>query len=350
MARAVGLWHGLNGVYYGAMPTVIMRKLKKGDLIGNRFKIERKLGAGAAGTVYRCLDTKRGDQKVAVKVLESPQDAARFLREARVMGSVAHKNVIGLVHNGKHEKVFPYIAMELADGGSVRDLLDRQGSLDVSEAAWIAYQAVEGLRSSRSVHRDLKPENLLLARPEGGRTTRIVPGDYDSGATVKVADFGLAKAGTLGDTSLTRSGQIMGTPQYMSPEQCKNTKRVSIKTDIYAIGCILYEMIIGHPPFEASNVYDVMAKQCNEEPKLGRIPKEIRPIIAKCLAKDIGKRYSSLKALQDDLGKVLGVNARVKGGCGGWLFLFALALIIGSGVGIYFFWPQIYNWIKATLG
>lgn len=317
------------------MPTVVVPKFKRGEQIGGRFTIERRLGEGGCGTVYRCVDAKT-EATVAVKVLENPSEDQRFRREARVMARIDHRHVVRLVHEGKHEGVLRYIAMEFVDGGNLRRHLDRSGgSVPVKEAAWIILQAISGLRHAKTVHRDLKPENLLVAKPTGSRGVRFTPGATDGAAVIKVADFGLAKGSVTEDTSLTRSGQVMGTPQYMSPEQCRNTKRVSVKTDIYALGIILYEMTTGRPPFEAGNVYDLMALQCNEEPKLGRVPKDVRDIVGRCLAKAPGKRYPSLKALEDALAPIAGLEpsstSTARGFPWGWIVAFLLAAGLAYG-------------------
>lgn len=177
---------------------------------------------------------------------------------------------------------------------------------------------MRGLRASKTVHRDLKPENLLLTPGEGrSKTPKLIINDTQKGAVVKVADFGLAREMDISQTRLTHSGQVMGTPVYMSPEQCRSTKKVTSKTDIYALGILFVEMITGKVPFDAPNAYDIMKQHLEEEPKLGRIPKAPRAVIAKCLEKMPGKRYASLAALERDLCALAGAGV-VSSGSGGW--------------------------------
>jgi len=170
--------------------------------------------------------------------------------------------------------------------------------------------ALRGLRSSRTVHRDIKPENLLLTRP-GGRSSelRFIPGDIRKGACVKVADFGLAKAWDPSMTKITKTGQVMGTPLYMSPEQCRNTRDVSVHADIYALGIIFFELLVGKPPFDADNAYDLMAKHCNEPvPVVRGMDPALREVVERCMAKNARDRYPSLLSLERRLSTIAGLG------------------------------------------
>lgn len=342
-------WHGKP--HDRGMPiTVFQGKLRKGEEIGGRYRILRKLGEGGAGSVYHCRD-RRKDVEVAVKVLDNPSDIGRFKREGRVMKAVQNAHVLRLLGSGNHEGQVPYLVLEYMDGGSLRQYLDRKKRLPPEEAAWILMQAIRGLRAAKTVHRDLKPENLLVQIPEGQRGVRFIPGDYETGATIKVADFGLAKAADgTNETSLTRSAAIMGTPTYMSPEQCRSTKNVSFKTDIYAIGCILIEMVSGTPPYDAKNVYDIMAMHCdeNEKPSMGRIPKQIKAIAQTCLEKSPGKRYRSLKALEDDLAAVAGVRSESAGAGGWWIFLLVLLLLAGATAAGWYWFEDLQKYLPIN--
>jgi len=281
---------------------------KAGDLIGNEFEVVSKLGEGGCGSVYHCLWIKDKKREVAVKLLDPAGDQPRFIREAKVLRKTNHDNVVKLLGSGLHDRQ-PYIALEYMEGGSVRDLMDKRGKLAVDEAAWILIQTIRGLRATKAVHRDLKPENLLIGvSPGRTRTPKVVVGDTDKGAIVKVADFGLAREINLGATRLTNSGQVMGTPVYMSPEQCRSTKKVTASTDIYAIGIIFFEMITGKVPFDGNNAYDIMKMHVEDEPKFPRMDKEVKAVIARCLEKAVSKRYPSLIALEKDLAKLAGVG------------------------------------------
>ena len=323
--------------------SIVKVNFKKGDLIDGRYQVVKKLGEGGCGTVFRCKDRKLDDIDVAVKMLEDSTEMPRFRREAKVMKGTRSEHVVQLIKSGIHEKAHPYLALEFMDGGSIRELMDRRKRLEPPEAAWILIQAIRGLKASRTVHRDLKPENLLLAKGDKGRGFDLIPGDTDTGALVKVADFGLAKSRGGDSMSLTHSGQVMGTPLYMSPEQCRNTKRASVKTDIYAIGVIFFEMVTGKPPFDANNVYDIMAKHCNEEPKTGRLPKGAKEVIERCLKKKPGDRYPTLAALERELEEVAGLRSQDSLASGGGILFFIVfaILLAGGAVALYLFRDQI---------
>ncbi len=283
-------------------------KLKPNDTIANRYVVIRKLGEGGCGSVYRARSTAKGrEREVAIKVLENASDLARFRREAKVLRSVDHKHVLKCLDQGVHDR-HPYLVLEFMEGGSVRDLVDSRGRLSPEEAAWILVMAVRGLRASKTLHRDLKPENLLVGKGSGGRLNLVV-GDTVKGCVVKLADFGLAKTFDPSNTRLTNTGQVMGTPLYMSPEQCRNMRTVTVQADIYSLGIILYEMVVGKPPFDAENAYDIMAKHCNEEPKFPRsLDPRVKAICERCLQKSPSARYRTLYALEKDLSALAGLD------------------------------------------
>jgi len=283
-------------------------KLAKGDLIDAKYVVLKKLGEGGCGSVFRCRALKEQDREVAVKILENSSDEKRFKREAKVLKSVRSNHVIKLLADGAHDRHM-YMVLEFMEGGSVRDLLTARGKLSAEEAAWIIIQSLRGLRASKTVHRDLKPENLLVNKGQNGRNVPLVIDDARKGAAIKVADFGLAKNRDPGQTNLTNTGQIMGTPLYMSPEQCRNTRDVTTASDIYSMGIIFYELVTGKPPFDADNAYDIMAMHCNEIlPFPPRIDPRVRTIIARCTAKSPRERYRSLLAMERDLCVVAGIG------------------------------------------
>ena len=329
--------------------TVFQGAFKRGELIANRYRIIRKLGEGGAGSVYHCRD-QRSDSEVAVKVLDNPSDASRFKREARVMKGVQDQHVLRMLASGNHQGNLPYMVLEFMRGGSLRDYLDKKKRLSAEESAWIVMMAIRGLRGVRTVHRDLKPENLLIHNPGGGRAVHFEPGNDETASIIKVADFGLAKPVTgSNETSLTRSAAVMGTPCYMSPEQCRSTKRVSFKTDIYALGCILVELGSGTPPYDANNVYDIMAMHCNKDcpPQLGRMPKVLHPIAKRCLHIAPGQRYRSLKALEDDLAQVAGVRSESSGGWGCMLVI--VVLLLAAAVAGWWWWEELNTLLRGWL-
>jgi serine/threonine-protein kinase len=334
------------------MAAVVVKALKRGERIGERYEIEKKLGTGGCGSVYRCADTRSGET-VAVKVLDNPADSRRFLRESRVMSKASSsRHVVNLLRTGRHERMLPFIVMEFVDGGSLREYLDRQGSLGAQEAAWIAVQALRGLRSCHSVHRDLKPENLLLT--SAGRGVRFEPGNAKTASVVKVADFGLAKPGgaDLREVTLTRSGQVMGTPAYMSPEQCRDTKQVTLRSDIYALGVILFEMTTGRPPFTGEVMYDIMEAHLREAPQLGKVPRELRDIVGRCLQKDPKARYGSHREMERALAPIAGITGEAvdsdsPSSAMGWLAPFVAVLgLTALGLALWWGWPLIKPWLR----
>ncbi|MEK7415440.1 MAG: serine/threonine-protein kinase [Planctomycetota bacterium] len=282
-------------------------KLKPNDVIG-RWCVVRKLGEGGCGSVYHCRNLKRPDEEAAIKILENLSDEQRFTRERKVLEATNGPFVVKLIESGRHDGV-PYLALEYMAGGSLRDLMDNKGKIPTKEAAWVMVMAIRGLRRSRTVHRDLKPENLLLSKPIRSNEVRLVPGDIRKGSCIKVADFGLAKAWDPSMTKITKTGQVMGTPLYMSPEQCRNTRDVHVHSDIYALGVIFYEMAAGKPPFDADNAYDLMAKHCNEPVSFAPgFDPDLVSILGRCLAKNPRDRYNSLLSLERDLSRVAGLG------------------------------------------
>ncbi len=259
------------------------------------YLIEKLLGKGAMGAVYLANQTKLR-RKVALKVL--PPERARdsmisiFMQEAQALASVEHPAIIE-VHDIFKEKGLFCIAMAFAAGGSVRALLKREGKLTEAKAAEIAYQVAQGLAAAADkgiVHRDIKPDNVLLT--EQGRA--------------KIADFGLVK---YEDTvKVTATHRVMGTPSYMAPEQWEDSDQADHRSDLYSVGCMLYEMLGGKPPFRAKSAMQMMQLHTNEEvPNLRKLNKDVSPkmsrIVKKLLKKSADDRYQTgrdlAKALQD---------------------------------------------------
>lgn len=308
-------------------------QLKPNTVIGSRYKVLRKLGEGGCGSVYRCEVVAKPGTEVAIKILENANDLPRFLRERKLLKEITSPYVVDFIDQGTHDG-HPYLVLEFMAGGSLRDLLDKRKQLPHDEAAWVAIMALRGLRASGTVHRDLKPENLLLSRPPGGKVA-LMPGNIRKASVVKVADFGLAKSWDPNTMALTNTGHVMGTPLYMSPEQCRCSRDVGVPSDIYSIGIMLYEMVVGQPPFDADNPYDLMTKQCNDEPVFPRMDRQMEAVIRKCLKKKAELRYQTLKGLETDLSVVAGIgrpsddgaSEAGEGGGGRWLLVGAAFLL-----------------------
>ena len=273
-----------------------------GDLAGQqlgRYRIVSFLGAGGMGRVYRAIDSTLG-RAVAIKVLppevvDDREKLQRFVREARTASALNHPNVVTIYEIGEDGGTH-FIAMELLEGETLRNRIVRSDK-DVTRAIEIVAQVADGLaaaHAARVVHRDLKPENIMVT----------------SSGYAKVLDFGLAKlrheAGRASededtDVLLTAPGVVLGTAGYMSPEQARG-KPADHRTDIFALGCILYELLSSRSAFRGESSVDTLHKIIHESPTpLIGVPAELQRIINKCLAKDPDERYQSARELAIDL-------------------------------------------------
>jgi len=250
-----------------------------------RYEIAEELGKGAMGVVYKAVDPNIG-RTVALKTMRVDLHGAdmsdmlrRFQNEARAAGVLNHPNIVTIYDAGEDQGVF-YIAMEFIAGQTLQQLLAQMHVLSAEQLVNIGSQICAGLEyahSKKVIHRDIKPPNIMIA-PDG---------------TVKIMDFGIAKAGA----SLTHTGEVLGTPNYMSPEQVKG-KELDGRTDLFSLGVILYEMTTGERPFNGQNVTTVIYKIIHENPPAPReldvtVHPGLSAVIAKCLAKDPEERYQS---------------------------------------------------------
>jgi serine/threonine-protein kinase len=269
-----------------------------GRVLSGRYRLVEKLGRGGMGTVYRAVHTLM-DKPVAVKVLRGElatdgEAVARFHREAKSASRLDHDHCIRVSDFGQSDDGLLFLVMELLDGVSLGTVV-RRGPLESARAAAVGLAIAEALAHAHEegvVHRDLKPDNVFLAK----RGRREV---------VKVLDFGLAKLvhdGTLGP-SITRDGTVFGTPEYMAPEQAQGEK-LDGRTDIYALGVLLYQLVTGDVPFKSTNFVALLTKHVSEEPEstLSRrpdlnIPDELDDIILRCMAKDRADRFPTASAV-----------------------------------------------------
>jgi len=269
-----------------------------GSLIGQtlgRYRIDAVLGTGGMGVVYKAHDTLI-ERDVAIKVLSSEFSGdgaviARFLAEARAAGKLSHPNTVAIHEVGEVKGAY-FLVMELVTGGSVADVLQKAGRFAPLEATKIIADAARGLSAAHAVglvHRDVKPANLL--RTETG--------------SVKIADFGLVK-GVLGEQRVTQAGQVLGTPYFMSPEQCES-KPVDFRSDIYSLGATYYALLTGLNPYsESGTTIQIMYAHCHAEPLDPRkshpdIPEACAAIIGRAMAKNPCERYQSAIEMQHDL-------------------------------------------------
>jgi serine/threonine protein kinase len=278
------------------------------SLVGLRihnYQVDAVIGAGGMAEVY-VAHHLAFPRKAALKVLQTQFSGnadivQRFVNEARAANAIAHPNIIEVIDAGRLEgSGAPYILMEYLDGESLGARL-RAGRLPLAEATRIFLQTAEAVSAAHDkgiIHRDLKPENIFLVRREG------------QDPSVKVLDFGIAKlradvAGTLAQQ--TQVGMIMGTPQYMSPEHCRDASGVDQRTDVYSLGVILYEMVCGKPPFQSATGFaDLVYQHVAVAPEPPRtlapeLPAAVEAVILRCLAKSPDDRYATVRDLIDDL-------------------------------------------------
>jgi serine/threonine-protein kinase len=274
----------------------------------NNYELVSILGEGGMGAVYLARHTFTG-RKAAVKLLH-PQLAqdqvlvTRFMNEARATAAIGHPNIIDIIDVGfLPDGRAPYLMMELLQGESLAKRLQRDHPLPIPEAIEIAVQTAFALTAAHAaeiVHRDLKPDNLFLVPdPSMGRLRM----------RVKVLDFGIAKLrGELSSGSIkTQTGTIMGTPQYMSPEQCRGlADQIDHRTDIYALGIIVYEMVCGSPPFVSEGLGDMLMMHMSQAPAPPRtvnpaVPESLEATILHALAKDPNQRFACMADFQEAL-------------------------------------------------
>src|SRR5437763_805353 len=267
--------------------------------LADRYAIDRELGHGGTATVYLAQDLKHG-RSVAVKVLRPELAAAlgaeRFLREIEIAARLTHPHILPL-HDSGEASGFLYYVMPFVEGESLRDRLNRERQLPVEEAVRIAREVATALSHAHGhnlVHRDIKPENILL-----------------SGGEAVVADFGIARAiVAAGADQLTDTGLAVGTPGYMSPEQAMAQQHIDGRADIYALGCVLYEMLAGHPPFLGTTAQEILARHTLDPvPPLRTIrrelPEAIEHAVRKALAKAPADRWRSPAAFSEALGRAV---------------------------------------------
>jgi tRNA A-37 threonylcarbamoyl transferase component Bud32 len=258
---------------------------KQSDLLLGRYRLEETMGAGGMGTVVRARDEVLG-RRVAVKLMKdsvADDDHAveRFRREARIAASLSHPGIAHIFDFGQQDGR-PFIVMEFLDGQDLHSLVQREGPLDSAEAAAIAANVADALEHAHkagAIHRDIKPGNIFLT--ESGE--------------VKLTDFGIAR--TTADATITQAGMVMGTYLYLSPEQI-NGEPATASSDIYSLGCVLYQMLTRKPPFEAENPAAVGIAHISKPVPRAReidpdIPAEIDQIVAKAMAKSPADRFLS---------------------------------------------------------
>lgn len=266
-----------------------------------------QIGEGGMGTVWLAEHTMLG-RRAAIKLLHPtfsarPEIVTRFFNEARAATAIADPGIVQIFDYGHHSDGSAYIAMEMLDGEPLDRRLRRLGRLPLVDALRIVRQAASTLGVAHAlgiVHRDLKPENIFL----------VPDPEVIGGERTKLLDFGIAKL-TSDSTPKTRTSAVMGTPTYMSPEQCRGAGHVDQRTDVYALGCILFTLLTGGPPFDAEGSGELIAMHLREAPPLPSsrvpdLPPEIDDLVQCCLEKDPNHRFPSGTELAAEIGRLLG--------------------------------------------
>ena len=277
----------------GTEPFVVSVDLRPGTVFHGRYEILGPLGRGGMGMVYKAHD-RRLDEIVAIKVLRpdfgsDPSMAARFRSEIKLARKVRHRNVCA-IHDYGEDQGLLYISMEYIEGVDLKQVLKQSGALPPDRGYEVAIQVAEGLQAVHDagiVHRDLKTPNIMS----------------DGAGVARLMDFGVAKR--VGEGAATVTGQIVGTPEYMSPEQAQGHK-VDTRSDIYALGIVLYEIFTGQVPFRGETPISTILKHLNDPPPLEGpqahgIPPSLKPVLRRCLAKDPADRYATAR----DVGEAL---------------------------------------------
>jgi serine/threonine protein kinase len=318
-----------------------VQRVERDTMIDGRYRVLRRLGSGGMADVY-CAEDQQLGRPVALKVLyrrfaEDVQFRERFRREASSAAGLQHPNIVGIFDRGAWDGTY-YIAMEYIQGRTLKDVIRDRGPAPPEAAIDVTVQILRAARFAHSrgvVHRDLKPQNVLI--DEEGR--------------IKVTDFGIARAGA---SDMTETGSIMGTAQYLSPEQAQG-RPVDARADLYAIGIVLYEMLTGRVPFDAESAVTVALKQVSETPVPPRelvpsIPPALDAVVMRALEKDPGRRFADADefaaALEAARAAPLEVPAPLpppveeevleeRRGRRWWLWLLILLALAAIAVGLY---------------
>ncbi len=283
-----------------------------GQVVADRYHVVKKLGEGGMGQVYLAEHVKMG-RRSAIKVMNpsmvhDPDAVARFNREASNASRITHPNVCAIYDFGETPEGLIYLAMEYIEGEALTDLLERDGALKVPRAVHIFRQVADALQAAHDlgiVHRDLKPDNIMLTKNKGGADV------------VKVVDFGIAKA-VSGDESgqkVTKTGLVVGTPEFMSPEQLSGDK-LDGRSDLYSLALVFYKMLTGQLPFKADTIQETMIKRLTDEPaKLAvtrpdlPFPAGLQEVLDNALARTPVERYQTVSKFGQDVASITGVGS-----------------------------------------
>jgi len=285
-----------------------------GQTLEGRYRIERLLGSGGMGAVYEGRHVIVG-KRVAVKFLHSEfasneEVLKRFYREAQAAAAIGHKNIIDILDVGISPQNEPFLVMEYLEGEDLENMLQRTGPLSVEAACGIlepTLLALEAAHAKGIVHRDLKPANIFLVHNDG------------NAPTVKLIDFGISKfTGGNKESRLTRTGSLLGTPAYMSPEQARGVGEIDHRSDLYSMGVILYQMLTGALPFDGENYNALLINVLTTEARRPRelnpsIPADVETVVLRQLKKSPEERSQSAKGMLEELNEVSAFAERASG-------------------------------------
>ncbi|MCB9470703.1 MAG: protein kinase [Candidatus Obscuribacterales bacterium] len=288
----------------GTVLTPVTSEPSVGSIIAGKYEVLSIIGGGAMGLVYKARHTLM-KRVVAVKVLRpnmalDETTVSRFQKESEALSVLDHPNILKVFDFGLNEQGQPYLVTDYLEGDTLADLLNRDERIDYKRAIELFKQASSALSHAHKngvIHRDMKPSNIMLVKDDEGNEM------------VKILDFGIAKVSDDAESStqLTKTGEVFGSPLYMSPEQCRG-KKLDARSDIYSVGCVLYRSLVGAPPIIGQDLIECLYKHVNEDPASfaeafpgNQIPAALEAVVMKCLMKDPALRYQSMNELRDAL-------------------------------------------------
>jgi serine/threonine protein kinase len=284
-----------------------VKQVQPGTIIDERFEVLNEVGQGGMGVVYRARQ-KNMDRDVALKLLKTalagnPDKVTRFQREARIISVLDHRNIVQIYATGFVDSGQPYIAMEFLTGRQLSDIIRERGAINWREAAEYTIQICDALdyaHRNNIIHRDIKPSNVVVCTD-----------DTTGGVTIKLVDFGIAKSLVEEGPALTRTEMVMGSAFYLSPGQFQG-RAADASSDIYSLGCTLFEMLSGTPPFVGDTIFDTVSKQANESlPKVNqvnpdaKIPQDLQRLLERMTEKESEHRLGSPAAVRELLQRIL---------------------------------------------
>jgi eukaryotic-like serine/threonine-protein kinase len=284
--------------------------IREGEILGGKFRLEKEIGRGTMGTVWSAVHLTLG-QRVAIKLIaaehaQAPEARQRFSTEAKAAARLRSRYVVQVYDDGETPEGTPYIVLEYLDGETLEQRLERERDLPLNDAVRITRHVARALSKAHAsgiVHRDLKPANVFLARSE----------DDEMGWLAKVLDFGIAKLEEQGVASTTKTGTLLGTPLFMSPEQVRGASSVDSRSDLYSLGMVFYNMLSGTYAFDGESFADVFVAICTGPvPDLRMaapwVPESVADWFQRACARDVQERFQSADEMIEALDLALGVS------------------------------------------